>query len=86
LLRITAITFGIRTLDLFSAIDKMVGEKEKKASIASRKSYYHHTVLSTFVPELFPICAPICIGMKQGKATRSPVYWGVAAKDIHIAD
>jgi hypothetical protein len=67
---------GIRTRGFFSAIDEQVGEKGKKAV------YYVYYVpkspycYSISVPELFPNCAPICIGMKQGKAARSPVHEG----------
>jgi hypothetical protein len=54
----------ILTRDFFRAMDKMVGEKGGNAV------YYVYDVpkspncSSISVPELFPICAPICIGMK----------------------
>ena len=73
LLRITARSFKTRTRDLFSAIDKQVGEKGKKVV------YYVYFVpkspycSSISAPKLFPNSSR---NMKQGKTTRSPVLRG----------
>jgi hypothetical protein len=38
--------------------------------------------LSRSEPELFPICAPICIGMKQGMQSANLSKWGFDANDV----
>jgi hypothetical protein len=73
---------GIRTLDFFSAIDIMAGVKGKKAV------YYVYFVpkspycSSISIPELFPNCAPICIGMKQGRRSAALSKGGFDANDV----
>jgi hypothetical protein len=64
-------------IDLFSAIDKQVREKPSITSILFQT---HHTVLAYLYPNCSRIVHavyPICIGMKQGKATRKPVQRGI---------
>ncbi len=59
----------IRTIDLFTAMDKNAGENGK---IVVYYVYYHpESTLdySISVPEL----CPVCIVIKQRKATRNPV-------------
>jgi hypothetical protein len=65
---------GIRTLDLFRAIDEQVGKKRKKVVY-----YVYYVTESPYcanisVPELFPGCSR---SMKRGKATRKPVQMGI---------
>jgi hypothetical protein len=77
---------GTRTRVYFSAIDTQVGEKGEKTV-----HYVYFVPKSPYcsnisVPKLFPKCAPICIGMKQGKATSSPVLRGSSCKRVHCAD
>jgi hypothetical protein len=70
----------MRTRGLFSAMEKMVGVKGKKdvdyVYFVSLSQYY----VSISVPELYSKC----IGMKQGKTTRSPVLRGVSAFSIFV--
>jgi len=65
---------GIRTLDLFGAMDKQVGEKGKKAVFTSKMYQNHHTTRCAPCQLFEHICTrivhavyPICIGMKQGE-------------------
>src|SRR4030042_4471996 len=79
---------GIRTLDLFSAIDEQVGEKGEKAVyyvyFVPKSPYNSLRSLHAVTAYLYPNCSrivhavyPICIGMKQGKAIRCPVLRGI---------
>jgi hypothetical protein len=59
------------------------GKRGKKASITSTMCQNHHTVLAYLFPNcsrIVPAVYPICIGMKQGKAIRSPVQMGIWCK------
>jgi len=68
---------GIRTLDLFSAIDEQVGEKEEKNVYYVPKSPY---CASISVPELFPNCSR---SMKQGRRSANLSKWGFYVNDVH---
>jgi hypothetical protein len=76
---------GIRTLDLFSAIDEQGGEKEKNAVyyvyFVPKSAYNSLRSLLAVSAYLYPNYAPICTrNMKQGKATRKPVQMGIWCK------
>jgi hypothetical protein len=77
----------IRTCDFFSAIDEQVGEKGEKAVyyvyFVPKSPYNSLRSLHAVSAYLYPNCSrivhavyPICIGMKQGKATPSPALRG----------
>jgi hypothetical protein len=66
---------GIRTLDLFSAIDEQVGEKGEKLSITYNLCQNHHTVLAY----LYPNCSRFVPDMHRyevRKGDPSPVLRG----------